>query len=81
MLQPMRPIVDLRFDQPRKPAERERRRRFLILCKAFSLGVYSTDATMAELLAMAGSVSDQTIDDTVIKIIDAEGINVKHTIR
>lgn len=50
------------------------------MTRAFALGLYSTDASLNELFAMAGTVTDQTIDDLVVKICDAEGPHVKYTI-
>lgn len=76
-----RSIVDVCYHNPPIPtADPRQLRNFLILTKAFGLGVFSTDATLDELLAMAGTVSDQTIDDTIVKIVEAEGAYVKHTI-
>jgi len=50
------------------------------MCRAYALGVYSTDATLAELLAMANTVTDQTLDDMVVRIVEAEGVMAKFTI-
>jgi hypothetical protein len=76
-----RSIVDVHFHNPPEPTTDQRQlRNFLILAKAFALGIFSTDATLDELLAMASTVSDQTIDDVVVKTVEAEGIYVKYTI-
>lgn len=76
-----RSIVDLHFHNPPEPtADSRQLRNFLILTKAYALGVYSTDATLAELLAMANTVTDQTLDDMVVKIVEAEGVMAKFTI-
>lgn len=76
-----RSIVDVHFHNPPNPtADQYQRRNFLILAKAFALGIFSTDATLDELLAMAGTVSDQTIDDTITKTVLAEGVYAKYTI-
>jgi hypothetical protein len=76
-----RSIVDLHFHNPPEPtAKQYQRRNFLIMCRAYALGIYSTDATLAELLAMANTVTDQTLDDMVVKIVEAEGVMAKFTI-
>ena len=77
----MRHIVDLHFHNPPEPsADQKQRRNFLILAKAFALGIYSTDATLDELFAMAATITDMTIDDLVVSICNVEGPNAKYTI-
>ena len=77
----MRTIVDMYFNKtPQPKGEQKQQRNFGIMCRAFALGIYSTDATLDELFAMAATITDMTIDDLVIKICNVEGPNAKYTI-
>ena len=74
-------FVDIHINRPAKPVDNPRQiRNFLILCKAYALGIYSTDSRLLDLFAAANTMDDRTIDDMVVAICDCEGAYVKHVI-
>lgn len=60
---------------------KELQRRFMIVAKAFSLNLISTDATMNDVYAAVASMTPQAISDIAEKIVIKEALtDVKYTI-
>jgi hypothetical protein len=75
-----RQIVDIYHVVPGLPPDPKKLRNFMILCRAFGLGIIKTDATLAEVNAMAEHFTNQTIGDLVTKIVILEGNDAKYVI-
>jgi len=75
-----RQIVDIYHVVPGLPPGTKRMKNFLILCRAFALGIIKTDATLEEMFAMAEHFTSQTIGDLVAKIVILEGNDAKYVI-
>jgi hypothetical protein len=74
-------IIDINLHpDPQLILPPETRRRFLILAKAFSLGLIDTDGSLADLMLSAESMTDPTISDILARIVIAEGPYAQHTI-
>lgn len=66
-------IINLHFQKPKQLAPAEIRRRFNILAKAYSLGLFETDATVRELFEACYMLTPEAINDIIAKTVLAEG--------
>ena len=49
-------------------------RTFLILCRAFCLGLITTNHTLPELMKVAEGMSDEAINDLTVRVVEVENV-------
>jgi len=74
-------IIDINLNPtPQLLPPLELRKRFLILAKAYSLGLIDSEGSLGDLMACCANLTEPTMSDLIVRTVIAEGPYAEHTI-